>query len=67
MTNADKVAAGGGAAIIKLFHESDYGCPPCERYSGCYGFDASKKPCGKTISCRICWLDWLKQEVKENA
>lgn len=67
MTNADKIAAGGGAAIIKFFDESYFGCPPGERYAGRYGLDAEKQPCGKTISCRICWLNHLKQEVKDNA
>jgi hypothetical protein len=66
MTNADKVAKDGGKGVIAFFDESYYGCPPGECGVGRYGLDTPKQPFGKTISCRICWLDWLKQEVTDN-
>lgn len=52
-TNADKIRQMTEDELAHYFSEQPEVCP--DRY-GCSGKD-----------CYDCWLDWLKQEVGENA
>lgn len=55
-TNADKIRAMSDEELAKVF-KSRGDCPPNtepERSCADYGYD-----------CGVCWLEWLKEEVKE--
>lgn len=60
MTNADRIRAMADEKLAKhLYYITNYSCPP--------GKEFTVYSCGKYPECKKCWLDWLKQEVKDNA
>lgn len=53
MTNADRIRAMTDEELAKLIDDAKIICPPID--------------CPEEGNCVDCWLDYLKQEVKDNA
>ena len=56
-TNADRIRAMTDEGLAKQFNDirTSFKCVICGDGKRCFAFD----------ECEDCWLDWMKQEVKE--
>ncbi len=52
-TNADRIRAMSDEELMEIVIQR--GCPPCMNHI----------TCGTVGTCQECWLDWLKQPVKD--
>ena len=57
ITNADKIRAMTDEELANLLGQFDEGCSFPER---------GTCPPGRDFSCYPCWLDWMKQEAKDD-
>lgn len=63
MTNADKIRQMSDEELAEFLMQTgtEYSCP-LPHYFGETGFCRNENV---DMSCRMCWLDWLKQEANE--
>ena len=54
-TNADRIRAMSDEELAKLLSNDARACP--DRITRCHDYG---------LNCERCWLEWLKQPVKEN-
>ena len=66
MTNADRIRAMTDEELAEFIPSGP--CPPIRWHRDEFGARYTECPNEERIhGCRDCWLDWLKQEVKDNA
>ena len=65
ITNYDRVRAKSVEEMAEFMTQTgtEYSCPP-PHYFGEKGFCRNELV---VMSCRMCWLDWLKQEVEDGS